>query len=308
MREFICSYEGKNQWVNVTRPGLKETRELKKSFSLHPHDLQEVLPPLQRSKVRIQPSYIFLILVFPVYNRETREITPTELDIFLLKDTIITVHEDKLLALRELEKHIEKNSEERESFLKQDPFEILTQILDQIYESLFPMLTHMSNDINEMATQIFNDHDQKLVANILTVKRNIIAFRKAINTHKRTLKNLAQIIETKNIKNVSARFRLSETIEHTREIWDELENYDYTITAIYESHESLNARRLNLVMRTLTIFSVIVFPLTLLAAIFGMNTINMPLVKDPYGFWIILGLMIVGALGMLLVFKRKKWL
>jgi len=62
------------------------------------------------------------------------------------------------------------------------------------------------------------------------------------------------------------------------------------------------------IMKTLTVFSVIVFPLTLLAAIFGMNVAEMPLVNLPYGFWWIIVVMLLGAMGMLLFFERKRWL
>jgi len=67
--------------------------------------------------------------------------------------------------------------------------------------------------------------------------------------------------------------------------------------------------RLNDIMKTLTIFSVIVFPLTLLAAIFGMNTINgMPFINSINGFWMVIIIMLFGSLGMLIFFKKKKWL
>jgi magnesium transporter len=58
----------------------------------------------------------------------------------------------------------------------------------------------------------------------------------------------------------------------------------------------------------LTIFSVIVFPLTLLAAIFGMNTTYLPFIGKPYDFWIIAGIMIGGTVLMIAVFKIKKWI
>ncbi len=62
-------------------------------------------------------------------------------------------------------------------------------------------------------------------------------------------------------------------------------------------------------MRTLTVFSVIVFPLTLFAAVFGMNTLNsMPFIDHPYGFWFIIGIMLAATLAMFMFFKKKKWL
>ena len=68
------------------------------------------------------------------------------------------------------------------------------------------------------------------------------------------------------------------------------------IEALEDTNTSLISFKLNDIMRTLTIFSVIVFPLTLLAAIFGMNTVNgMPFVSSPHGFWEILAIMFIGA-------------
>ena len=78
--------------------------------------------------------------------------------------------------------------------------------------------------------------------------------------------------------------------------------------ALHSTNQSLIDFRINEIIKTLTIFSVIVFPLTLIAAIFGMNAANMPIVGSPYGFWIILGLMASGTICMLFYFKRRKWL
>jgi len=67
--------------------------------------------------------------------------------------------------------------------------------------------------------------------------------------------------------------------------------------------------KINEIMKTLTIFSVIVFPLTLLAAIFGMNTMNaMPFANSQYDFWYIMGIMLMGAVIMFGFFKKKRWL
>jgi len=61
-------------------------------------------------------------------------------------------------------------------------------------------------------------------------------------------------------------------------------------------------------MKILTMFAVIVFPLTLLAAIWGMNTRYLPIVGARHDFWIVVGIMLVGTIFMLAIFKAKKWL
>lgn len=70
---------------------------------------------------------------------------------------------------------------------------------------------------------------------------------------------------------------------------------------------SIQGHRLNEVMKTLTILSVIFIPLTFLAGIYGMNFENMPELKFQYGYFLLLGLMFLISLFIVLYFKRKKW-
>ncbi|WP_421812256.1 CorA family divalent cation transporter [Flagellimonas sp.] len=70
---------------------------------------------------------------------------------------------------------------------------------------------------------------------------------------------------------------------------------------------SVQGHRLNEVMKTLTIFSVVFIPLTFLAGIYGMNFENMPELRSPYGYFILLGVMLVVTLISIIIFKRKKW-
>ena len=98
-------------------------------------------------------------------------------------------------------------------------------------------------------------------------------------------------------------------MEHTKRIWENLATQKETIEILNNTNESLLNFRISNIMKTLTIFSVIVFPLTLLAAIFGMNVIDgMPFTETENGFWIIIAFMMIGCFGMILFFFKKKWL
>lgn len=70
---------------------------------------------------------------------------------------------------------------------------------------------------------------------------------------------------------------------------------------------SVQGHRLNEVMKTLTIFSVIFIPLTFLAGIYGMNFKHMPELQWPYGYFVLLAVMLVITIISILIFKRKKW-
>jgi Mg2+ and Co2+ transporter CorA len=60
-------------------------------------------------------------------------------------------------------------------------------------------------------------------------------------------------------------------------------------------------------MRTLTIFSVIIFSLTLTAAIFSMRAVDLPLVRSEGSFWTIISIMAFVGMSVIFFFKTKKW-
>jgi len=184
----------------------------------------------------------------------------------------------------------------------------LYTILDKLLLRCFPMLNHIGWDIDVIEKKIFTNFDRQMVKEVLIIKRNIVNFRKSMQAHKNVLKKLTQKSDRFS---TPANFEpyFLELVERTKEIWDLLENYREAINALYETHDSLSAFRLSNIMKTLTIFSVIVFPLTLLAAIFGMNTLGaMPFINHPYGFWLIMGGMLVGMVAMFVYFKSRKWI
>jgi len=70
---------------------------------------------------------------------------------------------------------------------------------------------------------------------------------------------------------------------------------------------SIQGHRLNEVMKTLTILSVVFIPLTFLAGIYGMNFENIPELKFKYSYFILLGVMVFVTIISVWYFKRKKW-
>ena len=89
-----------------------------------------------------------------------------------------------------------------------------------------------------------------------------------------------------------------ESSDSYREILsDQLNIYHTTISS-----------KLNDIMKFLTVFSVVFIPLTFIAGIYGTNFEFVPELKYKYSYFIMWGLMIVIAIGMLIYFRRKKWL
>jgi magnesium transporter len=294
-------------WHNISKVSHLDLSALEKDFRYDPHDLAECLPPAQRAKVNARADYIFMILQFPVYNRTTRKIYATEVDFFITPNTLTLIHQGQLPPIDEFFELCSENEDFKKKYFNGNPATIVYEILNRLLTYCFPMLNHISNDIDNLEQNIFDAYKRGLIQEILSIKLNIVNFKKAMQSHKNVIKHLAEIgrkfFPAKHLK-----IYFAEPLEKTKDIWENLDNYSNTINAIHESYESLISAKTNDIMKTLTIFSVIVFPLTLLASIFGMNTLITPVVGHPQGFWIIVGAMTVGTVAMFGFFKYKKWI
>lgn len=294
-------------WIDLINPNDLILEKLKREFHFHPLDIKDCLPPLQRPKLEVRANYLFLILFFPVYNKKTREIKSSEVDFFIGKNLLVTVHSGELLPLRNFFEKCQKLPYFQKRYLGGNPAVVLYEILNSLLTHCFPMLIHMNEDIEKIEKDIFADYKKGTIFEISVIKRNIVMFRKTMQTHKNVIKKLISAAQP-YFSTAKLNIYFQNLIDHTKEIWDLLEAQRDTIDALYETHISLQNFRVNEIMKALTVFAVIVFPLTLFAAIFGMNTVHTPIIGLKYDFWIISGLMAAGTILMLAFFKHKKWI
>jgi len=297
-------------WINIVNAQKEELSYLRKKYKFIDLDLRDTLAKntAQRPKFYIRNNYIFLLLQFPIYNKKTRTINAEEIDFFISDDFIATCHKNNLPPLVELFNLCAADRFYREQYLADDNIFLLHEIIVRLQEYCYPLMDHMSLDIENIERNIFNGREREMVKEILLIKRNILNFRKIMEAHKDVLQKLSKT-QINYLLTDKMNGYYHDLIEHTKNIWDILNSQKEIIEALEDTNTSLISFKLNDIMRTLTIFSVIVFPLTLLAAIFGMNTVSgMPFIDNPSGFWIIIIIMLVSASGLFVYFKKKRWI
>lgn len=327
--ESINSAKGRLTWININYAQKKEIDYLKRKYKFNELDLKDAHAEkyAQRPKFYVRQGYFFLILQFPVYNDKTRTIEAEEVDFFISNNYIITLHKSNLPPLVDLYQLCKSDSFYREQYFSSIP-SLLYEMISNLQEYCYPMMDHISLDIKTIEKNIFAGLERKMVTEILYIKRNILAFRKIMQAHKNVIqklsreKMLAAPLDKGHITlNTPAKSRagiwneekskiyFNDLIERTKDIWDNLGEQKEMIEALEDTNSSLVSFKLNDIMRTLTIFSVIILPLSFLAGVFGMNTVHaMPFMEDPLGFWMIVMIMLLVSLVMILFFKRKKWL
>lgn len=298
------------RWIDIENPDTKTMEDMGREYNFHPLDIADTLSTSYRSKIDIYPSYTFIVFLFPVYNRKTREIESSELNIFIGRDFILTVHQGHLITLKEFFHTFHISPDLRNKFNDQSPERLVYELLNKMFRYILPMIDHLSDDCDNIERAIFSGKERRMISEILSIRRNITDFRKIVQVHKTVLKKAITSFKHNDIfiiKKTDVYFE--SLLDYAKEIWDTLENLKERIEALQESNESQISFKLSDIMRTLTIISVVTFPITLLATIFGMNTvIGMPFVDSPYGFWQLIGIMLTIMFGMLFYFKKKDWM
>lgn len=294
------------RWVNVTKPEKSELAYLAKEFKFHPLDLEDCASPAQRPKVDEYPHYLFLVLIFPLYDRKTGELVPAEVDFFISDKYIVTVHRSELFPFMEFFEQCRKDLALQKRVMASSD-QLLYEILDRLLMHAFPMLDHIAVDISRLQKEIFAGKEQQFVREILATRRNIVAFRRIMAAHKsiiRRVKNKG----AKFFKGKGLTFYFDNLVEHTKDIWDALENQKDSIDALKDTNEALISFQLNNIMKLLTIISVVLLPASLVANIFSTNAEYAPIIGQSGDFWMLVGLMTIVGIAMLAFFRKKKWL
>jgi magnesium transporter len=102
--------------------------------------------------------------------------------------------------------------------------------------------------------------------------------------------------------------RVNDVMEHVTRVLNHARRLEASIESAVQIHFSAMAHRTSEIMRTLTVITALFMPLTLVTGIFGMNFIDMPLLKNKSGFWITMGIMAVIVVGLLIFFRRRRYL
>jgi magnesium transporter len=294
-------------WIDVSQCEYEEMQYLKKTFDFRSAHINDCLSKIQRPKLDLENKYIFMVLLFPVYDRKTRKIKSSEVDFFIGPDYLITIHRSEINPLMNFFNSCKVNLAEQEKYLTEKSSVLLYEILRNLFDYCVPILDALNSNISSIEENVFKGYEKKMVREILIAKTNIVNFRKIMQAHRSVIFKLANKGGS-FFPSLKYKDYLKEILESTEDIWANLENLKQNIEAIENTNNSLISFQLNDVIKILTTISAIILPITLIAGIFSMNLKFMPLSDQPFAFWLITGLMIIVFAFLFHVFKNKKWL
>src|SRR5215210_4120239 len=287
-------------WIHLDSPTTEEATALAERFGWHPLDVEDVLSKRQRPKVDEYDDYRFVVLHFPVYDKAVQRLNAGELDVFLGPDYLVTLPTVELLPVTRLFRRCLDEPELRDSLFAKGSGYLLYHVLDDLYDYCFPILDKIGHKLDHIEDDIDEARSEEIVRDISKAKQEIISYRKIVKPQRPTLRLLERHVERFLPEDLELYF--DDLVDASERIWDVLDNYKEVVEALEATNESAISHRQNDVLRVLTVFSVLLLPLTLIASIFGMN-VAFPGHGTAAAFWVLLGVM-VGVLAALLAFFR----
>jgi magnesium transporter len=294
-------------WIHLDTPTAEEATALQERFGWHPLDLEDVLSKRQRPKIDDygDEGYLFSVLHFPVYDKNVQRLNAAELDFFLGPDYLATIPNVELLPVSRLFRRCQDDEDFRATLFAKGSGRLLYEVLDDLYDYCFPILDKIDHKLDSIEDDIEDRRSEEIVSDISKVKQEIISYRKIVKPQRPALRLLERHIERFLPENLELYF--DDLVDASERIWDQLDNFKEVVEALEDTNESVISHRQNDVLRVLTVFSVILLPLTLVTGIFGMN-VHFPGFDTAAMFWVIVGMMVATLIGLLGFFRYKRWL
>lgn len=290
-------------WLNIH--GLHDVeliQKLAETMNLDRLSVRHLLDTTQRPKVEEFDNYLFFNIRSMLLD-EDDQLDVEQLSFVLGKNYVISFQEKESDHFDDIRYKIREGI----GFVRKRTSDyLIIQLLDAILDNYFETIEDINEDITELEEEVYKNPQQKTLLALEKskkradlIKKSLTPFMESINY---ILNNRTSFFQKPNIKYINdLRMSCANALEEADSTARSLES----LANIY--YASLS-QKMNETMKVLTTVATIFIPLTFIAGIYGMNFEYMPELQYRNGYFVIWGVMIAIFIGMLVYFKRKKWL
>lgn len=294
---------GDKLWVDIDGEAQEEVEPLLEDrFGFHELAAEDCFSDTTLPKYDPFPEYDFLI--FRALNLDLIEhgVATTKLAVFLSRNYLFTVHPDPMPSTDSVWQRL---PQDRRMLAEGTEF-LLYSILDTLIDLHFPLIDEIEEMVDEIQDLIFRSPNPQLMDSLLKLKKDLNTLRR-YSLPQRDLLNQISRGESRFIA-PQHRIYFRDLYDHMFRITESIDVERDLVAGTMEAYLSVQANKLNEIVKLLTVFSAIMLPLNLIAAIYGMNFVHMPELNWRWGYAFALGMMALVATTMLIFFAKRNWL
>jgi magnesium transporter len=288
-------------WVDVSSPTAADFAELSTQFGFHPLAIEDCQNGHQRPKVDEYQGYYFLVLYEAMLLKDQR-LELHELGIFLGSNYLITVHHQPIRAIETAERLWRGWTDlaERGTGL------LAYLLIDAIVDDYLPLLDTLSDRMDDLEDQIFEDFRPEAIEEIFRIKKQLAFLRRAVTPLRDVFNTLLRREQPLFSRETMIYFQ--DVFDHLIRVADTIDTLRDMLGSTMDAYLSVSGNRMNIVMKRLTAISTVLMSVTLIAGIYGMNFKYMPELDWKFGYIGVLLSMVVVGLAIYFYFRKIKWL
>ncbi len=292
-------------WINIEGIGdIEALEKLAKQFELHPLVMEDIVNTDQRPKLEDFEKYVYIVLKMFHLDEKTNEITPEQISIVFGSHFVITFQEGiEGDCFDNIRTRIRSGTGK---IVKLSSDYLVYSLIDSIIDTYFTILEKFGDKIESLEIELINNPVKSTLTTIYELKREIIFLRKSVWPLREVVGRMERG-ETDLISETTHVY-LRDVYDHTINTLDTIETYRDMLSGMLDIYLSSISNRLNEVMKVLTIITTIFIPLSFIAGVYGMNFKNMPELDMTYGYPVVIAVMLVIAVIMVIMFRKKKWI
>ncbi len=306
-------------WVDLASPTEEEERSIFRSwFPLHElvlEDMEHAVADsdgeiLHHPKIEDYGSYLYIIF---------RSMTPPEampdnvlsyismmkeaqLNVIVSEHVLITHHSGIVHAAPNTRLACDRNP----LIMKRGPDYLLHLLMDDLVDDYMPLVQMIDDKIADLERSVFARSTNLTLMRLLSVKRELQRIRRVLS-YQREIANRLSRGEFALVSHEES-FYYRNVYDHLVRLTDQIDEARELATSIMEAYFSVSSVRLNEVMKVLTVISTTFLPITFITSLYGMNFEFMPELHQPWGYPAVLGLIVVVAVTMVFIFRKRGWL
>ncbi len=297
----ILSHHENSYWIDFENPSDEESYILYSDFKFHPLIIEDTIES-SSPKLDVFKDYLYMVFHTADYVKEG-ELGSREIDFFLGKNYVVTYHREKFPTLN----HLFEKCLRDDRILSRGADFIMHTIIDNLVDDYNNTLKMVAATIDSFEAEIFSGNPgREILRRIFELKEDIAELKKTALAQRDMLWRFSR--GEYKLTSPESLIYFRDVYDHLSQVNDKADHFRDLLTSVMEAFFSITSEKTNRIMKTLTVFTVVLLPLSLIASIYGMNFKNMPELQWEYGYYFALLLMLVVMIVTLVIFKIKDWL
>lgn len=306
---YTHSYRG-IVWLDMESPSDDEVSNLIKRYELHPLVGEELKRFTSVAKIDFFENCILVVLTLPVRRRTKAgryEIIDREIDFVIGKNFLITARQDMIEQLEYFGKIFDANSILNKDEKIEHAGYLFYYMVKRIYAGMIEDLKNIQDSLTVAEAEIYKGHERKMVEVLSNLSHELIDIKQTARMHRDVWEKLVTFDE-KNFFGKDFNSYVHDIRDEFNVIHEHILNAHELLTDLRSTNDSLLDAKQSETIKMLTTVTVVFYPVMLIAAIFTIPAIEVPLITSSGGWLILMIISILCTVGVWYFLKRKNWI